>query len=246
MDLRIGIIDDLEQDSSRLSQDIRFFFSHQLEQNTVVNTFSSGEEFLRKFHAEGYDLLFLDIYMSGMNGIELAHKIRLKDPVLLIVFLTTSKDHAFEAFPVHAFDYLIKPYSRERVLSVLKEALRVLSVRDKRIEVRVAHDTYEIPLRKIVSVTAEGHTVHITLMGQNPVRSIMTFAEIEKMLTPDPRFLVCNRGVLINMDLVHSFCEDRFLMEDGSCHPLRVRNRAALVKAFTQYSLSRIERSLHE
>ena len=69
----------------------------------------------------------------------------------------------------------------------------------------------------------------------------MTFTEIENLLTADPRFLRCNRGILVNMDQVLRLDGDVFRMRDGTIFPLRVRSRAELVNKFSRYTIARME-----
>ena len=66
---------------------------------------------------EGYQVVFLDICMEGTNGIETAQRLRAADPDLLIVFVTSSPEYVWDAFPVHPFDYLLKPYKEESLSS---------------------------------------------------------------------------------------------------------------------------------
>ena len=242
MNLHLAIVDDRAEDIKRLEHDITRFFAYRLEQHAYVEAFPSGEAFLEAFHPDAYHLAFLDICMDGINGIELAQRLRAEDPKLLIVFLTTSSEYAFDAFPVHPFDYLIKPYELKKLHSVLQEMLRVLSVSERTITIRIARDSYDVPIRRIVSVVSEGHTVTLRVLNHEPLRSIMTFADIMEQLGDDPRFLSCNRGVLVNMDHVRSLEGNNICMTDSSSYPLRVRDRAELISAFTQYTLSRMER----
>ena len=69
----------------------------------------------------------------------------------------------------------------------------------------------------------------------------MSFSEISSLLEPDPRFLLCNRGVLINMDQVLTFSEENAVMKDGGTFPLRTKKRAALKAEFSKYLLSKME-----
>ena len=92
-----------------------------------------------------------------------------------------------------------------------------------------------------MAIESRGHTVEVHLSDGQTLRSIMTFAEIEKILADDPRFLRCNRGVIVNMDQVLRLDGDVFKMRDGTIFPLRVRNRSALVSKFAQYTISRME-----
>ena len=130
MAIMIAIVDDLESDREKLRRDLEAFFnntSHEID----CRLFSSAEAFLNsEFNAQ---IVFLDICMEGMNGVDLAKMLREKDEKLLIVFLSTSSDYAFDAFPVHPFDYLVKPYQKENLTRVLQETLRVMGVADPKV-----------------------------------------------------------------------------------------------------------------
>ena len=124
---------------------------------------------------------------------------------------------------------------------MLGEALRALSADEPVVSIRVPRDTREVPLGKLVAIESRGHAVEVHLNDGQTLRSIMTFAELEKLLSDDPRFLRCNRGIIVNMDQVLRLDGDVFRMKDGTMFPLRVRNRAALVAQFSQYMISRVD-----
>ena len=241
MALMIAIVDDLESDREKLRKDVESFFrstSHDID----CRLFPSAEAFLKSdFRAQ---LVFLDICMEGMNGVELAKTLREKDEKLLIVFLSTSSDFAFDAFPLHPFDYLVKPYNKDNLTRVLQEALRVMGIADPKVEIRFSRSTQLIPLRLIISAVAQGHSVEIAMLGAKPVRSIMRFSEVETLLCRDYRFLPCNRGVIVNMDHVLSLNGDVLMMKNGTSFSLRTRNRRELIAQFTQYQISRLKGGL--
>ena len=70
----------------------------------------------------------------------------------------------------------------------------------------------------------------------------MAFHELEEKLRGESRFITCNRGILINMDQVSALRGDDFVMKDGARDPLRVRGRAAVINAFTQYQFSKMHK----
>lgn len=86
-----------------------------------IYEFKCGEELL-KFNRK-LDILFLDIDMGGINGIETGKEIRKKDKELKIIYLTSFSDYTHLAFRVHAFGYLTKPFKEEDIINELKEAL---------------------------------------------------------------------------------------------------------------------------
>ncbi|MBR3235530.1 MAG: response regulator transcription factor [Atopobiaceae bacterium] len=242
MDLHIDIVDDLASDRERLAKDLREYFD-QRPINLDLREYESAEQALVAFEAGKTQVMFLDICMDGMSGIQLAERIRQADQRVLIIFLTTSPEYAFDAFPVHPFDYLMKPYEVERLHAVLSEAMRALEMEEQTIAIRVPRDTHEVPLSKLCAIESRGHSVEVHLTDGQTLRSIMTFAEIEKLLADDARFLRCNRGVIVNMDQVLRLDRDMFKMRDGTIFPLRVRNRAALISQFSQYTISKMERA---
>ena len=242
MNLRIAIVDDRNDDRDHLENMIRRFFSLQNGDRIEIETFSSAEDFLPSFSTGRYCMAFLDIVMNEMNGIELAKKLRESDAHLLIVFQTTSREYAFDAFPVHPFDYLMKPCTEEDLDGVLNEALRVLRAGDPEIRVNSARDTYTVPLRMIIAAVSSGHNVQLYLTDRQNLICSETFKNIRTKLESDPRFLEINRGILINMDQVLTPAGDGMKMKNGTMYPIRVNGRAAVLASFSQYMISQVDR----
>lgn len=241
MDWNIAIVDDLQMDRDRLEKDVAKWFSHQ-SLDAQIRVYESGTAMLGEFEPGFFRIAFLDIRMDDMTGIQLAEQLRQKDAALLICFLTTSREYAFDAFPIHPFDYLIKPYKEEQLNHVLSEAHRVLSGNEPEITVRIARGEFQVTFGQIVSVVSQGHTVSFHLIDGSTVKGTMTFGETEKLLTADERFLLCNRGILINMDHVKNLDGETFLMDDHSNYPLRTKGRMDLIKRFSQYQITRMRR----
>lgn len=103
---------------------------------------------MKEFPGEGYQVVFLDICMEGTNGIETARQLRAADPELLIVFVTSSPEYVWDAFPVHPFDYLLKPYKEEKFDHLAGELRRVLGRQQPELEVRIARQTVHLPLKR--------------------------------------------------------------------------------------------------
>ena len=248
--MKIAIVDDRAEDRKILEECIRnFCMEERADENgdakeaasCSIDHFASAEEFLPAFRPGTYDLAFLDIIMDEMNGIELAKKMRGSDPHTLIVFQTTSREYAFDAFPVHPFDYLIKPCRQDEVDNVLTEAGRVLSAGDPEITVS-AKGEFRVPVRTISAAVADGRGVELQLTNAQPLRTNETFRSMSEKLEPFPQFLLINRGVMINMDHVMTPEGDCLKMKDGTLHPVKVNGRGAVMSAFTQYMISRVER----
>ena len=242
MDFRIAIVDDRKEDMDHLEKGIRRFFSLHSKEKIEISTYPSAEDFLPVFSRSTFRMAFLDIVMDEMNGIDLAKKLREADENLLIVFQTTSREYAFDAFPVHPFDYLMKPVDVEDLDSVLTEALRVIRAGDPEIKVGTAKGTFNVPLRAIIAVASQGHRVELSLTNDQSIVSTETFKSIHAKLASDPRFLEINRGILINMDQVLMPTDSGMKMKNGTIHPIRVNGRTGVLASFSQYMISRVDR----
>ena len=242
MKIRIAIVDDLATDRELLHKCIDSFFEGRKNDSPSVDEFKSAEDFLPKFSAGMFELVLLDICMDEMNGIELAKELRAADPHLMIVFQTTAREYAFDAFPIHPFDYLIKPCRQDEVNAVLDEALRVLDAGDPEIRVDAVRATYNVPLRSIIAITSQGHNTDICLNNNQKLTCTETFKSITSKLGGDPRFLMINRGIVINMDHVLAPAADSMQMKDGSSYPIKVNGRATVLSSFSQYMISKVDK----
>lgn len=127
MALPIAIVEDQTPDAQRLEE----LLQQQLPE-AECTWFACGDDFLRAAAEPGlYAVVFLDICMAGTNGIETARRLRQADPEVLIVFVTSSPEYVWDAFPVHPFDYLLKPYQEEKFVHLAAELRRALVVRSR-------------------------------------------------------------------------------------------------------------------
>ena len=115
--MRIAVCDDDETAVSFLRELIESYPKQKLS----ADGYSSGEDLLRTGNI--YDLIFLDIDMKGIDGIETARRIRIHDRKVKIVYVTSYKEYAGKTFSVHAFGYLLKPVKQEKIWKQIEDAL---------------------------------------------------------------------------------------------------------------------------
>lgn len=108
-------------------------------------------------------------------------------------------------------------------------------------EVCAARDTLSVPYGAICSVVSHGHNVELHLSDKMTIKSTSTFRSLSDILTKDPRFLPCNRGILVNMNHVLALDGDLLRMKDGSTFPIRVNGRGAVISQFSQFMLRVME-----
>lgn len=244
MNYNIAVVDDKRQDSEKLQRNIHMWFNEHNSPARNVTCFNDGQELLNDFEPEKYNIIFMDIIMNSLNGIETVQRLRDIDDRVLVIFTTSSGDYALDACTLHPFDYIVKPYNSERLGRVLAEAVKFLDPPDERLTVQVSRSRYAIPLRKISAVSSKDHFVELVMTEGNCLLCSMKFRDVEAGLSGDKRFLECNRGIIINMDCVSSLSreKDSFIMMDGTHYPIRTRDRKSIIDTFTQYQISRMRR----
>ncbi len=115
--MHIGVCDDRQDARDMIAEKIR-----SLAEEYQITTYASGEEVLEE--AELLDILFLDIRMPGLSGMETARRLREAGSRCALIFVTAIEDCVFEAFDVDALHYLVKPFSDEKLREVLQKAIR--------------------------------------------------------------------------------------------------------------------------
>lgn len=166
--LRIGICDDLAD--ARLV--LRSALERVLETRKVQGQFfefSSGETLLRWYdrHAGELDVVFLDIELHELDGMETARRLRAADAGLQLVFVTGYADHVFDGYSVGALGYLMKPPKQEQLAAVLDRAQAALVRELDRAYVCRSGDThYRIPIANILYFASDRRQVRCVTEGR--------------------------------------------------------------------------------
>jgi len=207
-----------------------------------VFSFSGGRPFLAALADTRFSVVFLDIYMADTDGITTAKALRETNPGSILVFLTSSREFMPEAFSCHAFDYVSKPIERERVEGVLDDARRLLPTSQKFMELVHERKNTRVFLRDIVYAVTDGHYLEIILSDGSRLRSRMTAAEFLQRTEGDARFILANRGVILNLEHIRSFGDGCCVMEGGVTLPLRVRDAKWVEQAVMDHNFETIRR----
>lgn len=241
--MKIAIVDDIEAEVRKIDNLLNEYSGlRKLEIQT--KNYRSAEDFLSEFSTKSFDLVFLDIYMDGMNGVEAAQEISRKDSDVLIVFLTTSPDHMQDAFRIHAFDYLAKPVEKNRFFGLMNDVQARLIKKQPDPVLTFISQRNEISLyySEIVTITSLGNYLEIGTKSGNVYKTRMTFSVISEQLLQDHRFLIINRGVLVNMDFVIDISEKCCTIPGGIQFPVNTREYKKLRQTWLNYSIAQIRK----
>jgi len=242
--MNIAIVDDDLKDIEQLEELLRKYASlHQTE--ITIEAYQEAESFLSSYAQFKYTLIFLDIYMIGSNGVDTAGKIREVDPDAMIIFQTTSADHMSSAFSLHAFDYVLKPVEKDRLFRLMDDVTRQVTREGKTFQFMDQKCECRIRFSDIIGIRSNGHYLHITDKDMNEYRSRMTFSEAEAALSSDGRFLLINRGTLVNMDYITNFGNGVCVINDMVHLPYNVKKHKLLEQTFQNYMFSKVRRTMH-
>jgi len=223
-------------DDEPLARQILREYLARFENFDVIAECANGFEAVRTINEEKPDVVFLDIQMPKLDGFEV---LELLEHRPLVVFVTAYDDYALRAFEVHAADYLLKPFSEERMAAVIDHVRGLIDssgeqdldevladARQKplaRILVRDGSQIHVIPAVKLDYVESDDDYVRL-VSGKESFRKQQTIADLESRLDPQ-RFVRIHRSYIVNVeriDRVELYAKDSriAILRDGSRIPV--------------------------
>lgn len=213
-------------------------FSAENRIETEIIKYSDGDSFLCA--KEDFSIVFMDIYMNGLDGVQTAKKLRERDSSCILIFMTTSTEHMPDAFSCHAFEYIVKPFSPQRVKEVLRDAVKFLPSTEEYAELYCDKKNVRTSLGEIVSAMTDAHYLDVGLSDGTLLRCRMTMGEFAEQT--DERFIIINRGIIVNADFVTDFEDNCCILENGTRLPIRVRDRLKIEQAVRDYNFNKIRK----
>lgn len=181
----------------------------------VIGEANNGVDAIRLIREFKPDLIFLDIQMPGLNGFDVLTRL---DEMPLVIFSTAYDKYALKAFEVHALDYLLKPYTRDRFSIAVQKALNSLqnnlnsvqsltesllspeSTYPEKILVQIGAKLVTVDLAEVIWIDAEGDYSKLITSKQRYL-SNYGLGALEKKLDPR-RFIRVHRSAIINLAFV--------------------------------------------
>lgn len=199
----------------------------------IVNV-SSGEELLQATSKGAFDVIFLDIEMTGINGLETAKKIRKLDEQVIIVFITGYKDYAPNAFEVSAFRYIIKPIEAEKFKQCFNKIIEMLHKdnKDNLFEIKMGKQDLYIDKSDIVYFEKSKNKVIINTV-HDQVEFYGTLNQVSKRINSD-KFIQIHQGYIVNVDKIKILKQNEVLVEKGMNLPISRRKVNDVKRIFFQ------------
>ena len=240
--LNIAIIDDVEEDSTTLCG----YLKKYCKENKIlvkIKSFRHGNDFLASFLPHVYDIVFLDIYMQDINGMDIAKKIRETDESCLLVFFTKSTDcnHALGGYKVGASDYLIKPLGYDVLANTMERCDRLLAKKSRDIRVKEGRSYIKILVCDILFTDYSNHYVYIHTK-KGTVKTYMRFIDFSDLLKEYPQFVCNSRNCLVNLDEVSEMSGNEFTMHSGDLVAISATKRTKILEYYYNYQFEKLDR----
>ena len=220
--IHIAICDDEKHMSDHIRSMISDFFRKK-NQEISLHMFSSGEELL-SYNGQ-IDILFLDIQMKGMDGMETARKLRADQFRGFLVFITVLKEMVFQSFEVQAYDYLVKPVDKKQFEKTMERLYASMqNAREDSLLVQKGYEGRIIPKDEIVFCEIIDRKIYLNLASGEVVDYYERIENLETKL--DNRFYRCHRSYLINLKHLKGYKNGTAYMDNGKEIPVsRLRSK---------------------
>ncbi len=210
--LRCCVVDD-----EPLARDLIASYIDKTPYMELVGKFSSAQEAIKMILEENIDVVFLDIQMPQLNGLEFA---RIIPPSCRIIFTTAYDRYAVDGYKVNALDYLMKPVSYEEFVGAANRALEWTDVRKRADDnshennyliVRSEYKQIQIPVKDIVFIEGLKDYVKIYVEGEsNSIMSLMSIKALENYL-PSTEFMRVHRSYIVNKSKIRVIERNRIV-----------------------------------
>lgn len=201
-----------------------------------LRNFPDGESFWFAYLEErDWDMVFLDIEMRRVNGMQLAEKIRREDEDMVIVFTTGYAEYMSRGYDVGAMQYLLKPVEEGRLTACLDRVAKRQQEQERKLgfittdQIRIS-----LPPSKIWYVEADGH--HCSLYTKQQRYALkMSMTSVLEVLQGEAEFVRCHRSYLVNLRHVRQIRREEITMDDESRLPVSRSAYTKVSEAFMRF-----------
>lgn len=241
MTLQIAVCEDNKEEASYLKKMIH---SYCLDHNISieVHLFYTGEDFLNT--KEQFDILFVDIYLNekGMNGIQLCQILQNQNPSTFIIFTTSSRDYAIDAFSLGAVHYLVKPFSIEQVSQALNRCMHQFQNKPVKKE-----DIFEIKMGGTVLPILQKNIIYIEIQDKlctiyTTKTVYQTYSSLDSIfkILNNHYFMKAQRSYIVNMNYIESFQGNEITLKNNVKIAISRKYRLLLKKQYQDFLFSLI------
>lgn len=217
--MKIAICDDDSQELARISS---FIDTYRRESKAPLayKTFQSATELISNVSSGYYSILLLDILMPGINGMQAAHEIRAFDSGVKIVFLTSSPEFAVESYAVKAYDYILKPVSKDKLFSMLDAVIAEEQKPLEGLTIKTQSGMTRILFSNLAFIEVMNKKLYFNLADGGIREATSSLKELEDKFLARPEFVKVHRSYIVNLWQVGELGSKELVTHSGKSVPI--------------------------
>lgn len=229
--MKIAICDDDNLHSIQLKKYIENYCEEK-HLTLTVECFESAKDIL-SLPIIDFDILFTDIYMPEMNGIDTVRELRKKSD-FAVVFVTSSSEFTLDAFELGAIHYLMKPLVQEKLFEAMDRCIKLIpSKLTPYIEVKSAYKTIHVTANQIICAEVFNN-LSIIHTEQSDIQTYTSLQSIYRQLDPG-QFMKPHRSYIVNMAHIKRFTTNHLELDNDLSIALSRSNRAQLKQQYQDF-----------
>ncbi len=217
--MKIAVCDDDSQELERISALIDTY-KRESKVPLTYKTFRSATELISSMGSSDYDILLLDILMPGINGMQAAHEIRAFDAGVKIAFLTSSPEFAVESYAVKAYDYILKPVSKDKLFSILDAVIAEELKPLEGLTVKTQSGITRILFSRLAFVEIMNKKLYFHLADGSVREVSASLASFEEDLLARAEFVKVHRSYIVNLWQVGELGSKELITHAGKTVPI--------------------------
>ena len=223
----IAICDDENFTCSNI-ENILINYAEKNEIEIEVDVFYSGEEFIDMIRGEmHYDILFLDIELVSINGIDVGQIIRCEfnDDAMQIIFISSKTQYAMQLFRIRPMDFIVKPFTSDEIVAAFEQGVKLIERGNQIFTYKIGRDYFKVAYNKIMYFQSVERKIKLIFTnGEEPVEFYGKLDEIHEEV-PRFDFLYIHKSYLINSNYVTCYSYENVSMINGDILPISQSRR---------------------
>ncbi|MBD5527409.1 MAG: response regulator transcription factor [Lachnospiraceae bacterium] len=194
--------------------------------------FTNGDDLIAAHQSKCMDLIFLDIIMPLLSGIDAAREFRNTNQNVPIVFLTSSKEFAVDSYEVKALNYLIKPVDQAKLFLTLDDFLKTFCLPKAFFTAKTADGFCRIAIAEVDYLEAQNKQVLVHLSDDRTIVIRELFSKCAEVFSPENGFCCCHRSYIVNLSNVEQFSKTEVTTIYNAVIPISRNNYAAFKETY--------------